>query len=442
MGGYRRAGLVVARDLGRRLPGVGLRSLHRAFAAPGATLQELFWYPLLGHALAFYWLIEAVRGYASTGAPLAILIFVLFLVVGAVQFLVLGFLYRRLRSAALAVLILEALGLRIFPWYFGHTQLAFGPLVQVAELGGVLLVSFVLMWAAESRWGLLILGAAVAYGLAAPAFPAGTVPVVLVQGNVGNREDVARYAELSRGHEGKLVIWPESALHAPIFDGFRQRADEPRLAPVVGPCLFGAYSWDDQHNIYNTAFAMLSDGALLPPYHKRVLLPFAEHAYLAPVQLAPGRESTLFSLSGLKIGPLICYEDTLPGTVRQSVAAGADVLVNMANDSWFGPLGARQHHAVASFRAVECRRYLARVTSSGLTGVVNPRGVTVASLPLGRPGVLEAAVTPLSGTTPYLRWGDWPLRGLALLALVSAAGYRRSGSAPHSEDDRSTPTES
>lgn len=392
----------------------------------GATLKELFWYPLLGHALAFYWLIEAVRGYASTGAPLAVLIFVLFLIVGAAQFMVLGFLYRKLQSAALAVLVLEALGLRIFPWYFGHTQLAFGPLAQVAEVGGVLLVSLVMTWAAERRWGVLALLVALVYGLSRPGFPVGDVPVVLVQGNVGNREDVPHYAALSQGHPG-LVIWPESALHAPIFGGFRHRSEEPRLAAVPGTCLFGAYSWDDSHNIYNTAFAMLADGTLLPPYHKRVLLPFAEHHFLAPVNLSPGLHSTVFPLAGLKVAPLICYEDTLPGTVRQSVAAGADVLVNMANDSWFGPLGARQHHAVASFRAIECRRYLARVTNSGLTGVVDPRGVTVASLPLGVAGALEARVAPLSGVTPYVRWGDWPLRVVALVAVVVALVRRKGG---------------
>lgn len=396
----------------------------------GPTLQELFWYPLLGHALAFYWLIEAVRGYASTGAPLAILIFVLFLVVGAVQFLVLGFLYRRLRSAALAVLILEALGLRLFPWYFGHTQLAFGPFVQVAEVGGVLLVSLLLLGAAEAvlarrLWMLVAVALALGYGLTRPGFPAGTVPVVLVQGNTGNREDVGQYVSLSRKFAGTLVIWPESALHAPIFDGFRHRSEEPRLAAVTGPCLFGAYSWDDAHHLYNTAFAVLAEGTLLQPYHKRVLLPFAEHAFLAPVNLAPGSVATVFPLTGLHVGPLICYEDTLPGTVRQSVAAGADVLVNLANDSWFGPLGARQHHAVASFRAIECRRYLVRVTNSGLTGVVDPRGVTVASLPLGVSGVLEARVAPLGGVTTYVRWGDWPLRALAVLALLVALARGR-----------------
>ncbi len=394
----------------------------------GATLRELFWYPLLGHALAFYWLIEAVRGYASTGAPLAVAIFVAFLLVGAGQFLVLGFLYRHLRSAALAVLILEALGLRVFPWYFGHTQLAFVPFVQVASVGGVLLVSFLLTWACESRWGVLAFLLALGYGWSLPGVAPGTVPVALVQGNTLNREDVPHYVALSRPYVGKaLVIWPESALHAPVFDGFRSVSQEPRLAGVEGPSLLGAYSWDDEHNIYNTAFAVRADGTLPAPYHKRVLLPFAEHAYLAPVQLSPGAASTVFTLSGLQVGPLICYEDTLPSTVRESVAAGADVLVNMANDSWFGPLGARQHHAVASFRAVECRRWLARVTNSGLTGVVDPRGVTVASLPLGVAGVLSSAVAPLGGETVYLQWGDAPLRGLAVLALLVAVGRWGSG---------------
>jgi apolipoprotein N-acyltransferase len=83
----------------------------------------------------------------------------------------------------------------------------------------------------------------------------------------------------------------------------------------------------------------------------------------------------------VKLAPLICYEDVVPFLARQATALGAQVLINQTNDAWFGnTVAPYQHHMIASFRAIENRRFLLRSTNTGVTAVVDPTGRTLASL--------------------------------------------------------------
>ena len=136
-----------------------------------------------------------------------------------------------------------------------------------------------------------------------------------------------------------------------------------------------------------------------------------------PGDLQFGHEYTLFHTDAppLRIAPLICFEDTLGDLTRRFVAQGADVLVNITNDGWFGHTpGCEQHLAHAIFRAVENRRPLVRAANTGVTCIVDPQGRVTHALrdEHGTPfleGVLFATVdvphdAPL---TFYTRYGDW-----------------------------------
>jgi apolipoprotein N-acyltransferase len=91
-------------------------------------------------------------------------------------------------------------------------------------------------------------------------------------------------------------------------------------------------------------------------------------------KLSDGRE--------VKLSPLICYEDVVPRLAQQAAAAGAEILINQTNDVWFGnTVAPYQHHMIASFRAIENRRFLLRSTNTGVTAVVDPLGRTLAALP-------------------------------------------------------------
>jgi apolipoprotein N-acyltransferase len=112
---------------------------------------------------------------------------------------------------------------------------------------------------------------------------------------------------------------------------------------------------------------------------------------------------------GIRIGSLICYEDLMPDLSRNFVkATGANLLVNITNDAWYGKsVGPWQHARLAQSRAIETRRSLLRVTNTGVTSLVNAKGELVQSLPMFVPEVLKADVDILEGETYYVRYGDW-----------------------------------
>lgn len=153
-----------------------------------------------------------------------------------------------------------------------------------------------------------------------------------------------------------------------------------------------------------------------------ILMPFGEYTPLASVlpflrdinatagQFTAGDAPKVLSFplstgAEVKIAPLICYEDIIPSLAREAVGKGAEVLINQTNDAWFGDTVAPyQHHLIASFRAIETRRYLLRSTNTGLTAVVDPIGRTLASLAPYSEGVLPMDITLSSYRSVFARY--------------------------------------
>jgi apolipoprotein N-acyltransferase len=149
------------------------------------------------------------------------------------------------------------------------------------------------------------------------------------------------------------------------------------------------------------------------------LMPFGEYTPLSSVipflkdinatagQFTAGDAPKVLSFplsSGVevKVAPLICYEDIIPSLASEAVQKGAEVLINQTNDAWFGDTVAPyQHHLIASFRAIETRRYLLRSTNTGLTAVVDPIGRTVVSLAPYSEGVLPMDISLSSYRTVF-----------------------------------------
>jgi apolipoprotein N-acyltransferase len=114
---------------------------------------------------------------------------------------------------------------------------------------------------------------------------------------------------------------------------------------------------------------------------------------------------TLSDNRQVKLSPLICYEDVVPSIAREATARGAELLINQTNDAWFGDTVAPyQHHMIASFRAIENRRYLLRSTNTGLTAVVDPLGRTLASLLPYTESVLPMEVSLLNYSSTYTKF--------------------------------------
>jgi len=188
----------------------------------------------------------------------------------------------------------------------------------------------------------------------------------------------------------QLLIWPESALPAPVledresFEYVTHIADSGHV-----DLLLGAID-EEPRRVYNAAL-LIRRGSDPQIYRKVHLVPFGEYipfrhsfplfARIAgdqvPEDFDAGDEFTVFELSGDRgrVAPLICFEDTIGDLTRQFVLRGADLLVTVTNDGWFlRSAGSRQHLANAVFRCVETRRPMVRAANTGVTCFVNDLG--------------------------------------------------------------------
>jgi len=173
---------------------------------------------------------------------------------------------------------------------------------------------------------------------------------------------------------------------------------------------------------------------MLGRYDKRHLVPFGEYVPLRKLlffvdplaggaigEFAPGREATVFSTSIGRFGVIICYEAIFPDEVRNFFLGGADFLVNITNDAWFGRSAApAQHLAMAAFRAIENRTYLLRAANTGISAIVAPDGRIVQASRLFTPAVLSATIVPRRGISFYTRHGDLFAWGTVAVALAAA----------------------
>ena len=186
------------------------------------------------------------------------------------------------------------------------------------------------------------------------------------------------------------------------------------------------------------------DAGLAESYDKQVLVPFSEYdppamglvePLLAPLLegpgYSPGRDATVFRRGPAALSTPVCFEITYPALTREFRENGAELLLNLSNDAWFGRTGyADMHFHHALFRAVELRSWLVRGANTGISAVVDPAGRVVESLGVFAEGVITAEVRPSSRTTLYARFGDVPM--LLFLALVLIGTYLGAGFRPRS----------
>jgi len=430
----------------------------------------------------FYWLYTTIADFGGMPFVAALPVFALFVTGTAVQFLLWSIIWYLLPTsldrvglrAALSWLTTLVVCIRIFPWDFGHTQAAFLQFVQVADIGGVTLISVIMLWTAESillalqqRFSLgllcgpivciasLLYGTCVMDRITAAYGP--SLRVVLVQGNVSlaQKHDVTyftvnreRYLTISKSvsHADSLIVWPESTI-TDFIPADLPHARYAKILPFLGDgsaFLVGGLTFDEQRRMFNSALLIRPDGSLSPPYNKVILMPFGEFTPFSKIfpwikNLNPtagdftsgeGAPVVTFTLSNgteVPIGPLICYEDVVPSMASHAVNHGAQLLVNLTNDAWFGnTVQPYQHHLIAGFRAIETRRFLVRSTNTGLTAVVDPLGRTLAELPPYSEGTLETSVNlmkyePIYGPGVQLGWN----MVAAIVTLVSLASLIR-----------------
>jgi apolipoprotein N-acyltransferase len=308
--------------------------------------------------------------------------------------------------------------------------------------------------------------------------------VRLVQGNVGQdikftpahiQQTIATHLRLAvtptqlGTPSPQLVLLPETALAVfqhqlspTVWNAWRALAAEQQSTLMMGAALFdratGTYTNSVIGIDHTTPLEALTSGHNAMRYDKHHLVPFGEFVpwgfrWFVDLLAIPmgdfnrgSAQQRPFAVAGQHIAPNICYEDVfgeellpalmpapLSGTSTLARAAasqpGATILANFSNLGWFGDSWAlRQHWQMARMRALETSRPMLRATNTGMTGVIDPQGRTLASLPPHRAAVLDISVQGQRGLTPYSSVGNLPV--LLLTGFVLLIGFFRRNKHP------------
>lgn len=273
-------------------------------------------------------------------------------------------------------------------------------------------------------------------------------------GELGGQDEPARETG-DRGISSlpRVVVWPESPMNFAYArdDVFREivgRFARTEQTSVI----FNSLEPAPAGGAYNSAIMVNEAGRLVAQYDKIRLLPFGEYVplprWFPPAWLVsgivgdftPGANYTLLPIGRTQAGVFICFESAFPSIARKFADAGADVLINISNDGYLGETPVlRQHLANAVFRGVENRRAVLRVTNTGISARITPRGEVLDATGSFQPAVRTWTISRATGgKTFYTRHGDLFVAlcaalGVALLATTFKFNGR-SKTAPASSD--------
>ncbi|HEV8586538.1 MAG TPA: apolipoprotein N-acyltransferase [Methylomirabilota bacterium] len=362
-----------------------------------------------------------------------------------------------------------------FPWgTLGYSQYLQLRVIQIAELAGVHGVSFVLLAVNAAIAGCVVLrraralaGLGAAAVLVAATLGFGTLRlhepappaigrVSIIQPSIEQplkweprhtQETLGIYFALLRlvaRERPDLVVWPETA--APtilrrdpaLVERFRAAAAE-----LKAPMLLGSVDAAGNPPRFRNTVFLITDRGIVGRYDKIHLVPFGEFVPLSGVlgfvrgwaefiaELEAGSRAVVFKTPPAPVGVVICYEGIFPDLFREFVRDGAQLMVNMTNDAWFGRTsGPEQHLTMYPFRAIEHRVTIVRAANTGVSAFIAPSGIIVRRLHLFERGVLTESVLPRTRHTLFTRLGDWiGLLSLAVTTAAVAAAWRRPAAA-------------
>jgi apolipoprotein N-acyltransferase len=326
------------------------------------------------------------------------------------------------------------------PWSFlGHSQYPWLGIIQISDITGVYGISFLIVLTNISVFlaiknlstkkraaailflpmllPILLISATLIYGsirldqfsppnlLANLATAPNQKSIAVVQISVSQEDKwdkekwkgiLSTLLELSENalKEGAtIVVWPETTV--PFY--LEQQIPDPvkQLFRKYQATLFTGgprYTGAPGNYIFHNSAYQIHDGNIINIYNKIHLLPFGEYfplgfidvlrlRYSAPRHYSAGNESIVFNDPTGRFGALICFEVLFPELTRKLVARGADFIVNLSNDAWFGRTSEHyQHFSMAVFRAIECRRPLVRSSNTGISGFIDATGKIISRI--------------------------------------------------------------
>jgi apolipoprotein N-acyltransferase len=441
---------------------------------------------LIAYLGLIYWVVVAVHRYGDIPLPLAIPILLLLVLYLSLYWGVFAFLASYIKDKAEWVMLLALPALWVgleflrsfllsgFPWALvGYSQYLNTPFVQIADITGVYGVSFLLIlcntllflwivrWRGRKRvplqgtiFTLVLLALTVAYGywkINVPMMTEKGLQIGVAQGNIAQdikldrttqKQTLTIYRTLTlqlKGQSPVLIVWPETAVPFSFPSGKALDGVVKTIPQEVGSyLLFGSLYKEEEKETtyYNRAYLLSPKRRILGQYDKMHLVPFGEYVPLSSFfpffnslvgigNITPGEEVVIFELPRAKFGTLICFEVIFPELCRKFVRNGADFMVTITNDAWFGRTSAPyQHLSQATFRSIENRIWLVRAANTGISAFVDPWGRINTASGLFTREVLTGEIN-LRGSkiTFYAQYGDafaifCSLLGICLIGYV------------------------
>jgi apolipoprotein N-acyltransferase len=427
---------------------------------------------IVGHGGGFSWIVTMLRQFADAPWPLAVLALLLLAAANGLVFAVWAWATRLITRDAgwntawvspVVWTAAERFWPQLFPNYLGASQYKLSLVTQIADLTGILGVTFLVIYVNSTIHAVIervrgrhqhpwrpvavlaaVLSVVLAYGAVRisvvdrAASSAETLAVGLVQTNRGAgdkhvdqgtflREHQEMSRELVTAQQLDLIVWPESIL------GMQLETREGTVAPALlgglrTPVLFGAVLELDERGerrMYNSAVLVDGTGRISAIYDKMVLVPFGEYIPFGETfprlyswspysgRFWKGENSEPLLLNGAALSVNICYEDIFPGHVRMLMQGGRsnripEAMFNLTNDSWYGDtIEPMEHLVLASFRSIEHRRSLVRSTNTGISAVVDPVGRIDHRTAQWTKASLTSRIPLMQGRTVYAVAGDW-----------------------------------
>lgn len=430
----------------------------------GLDYLSVFILGVIFHLISVPWLVSTMEIFGGLNTVVASFVFLGYCLLSSIQFLLIAFLYKRLLprisilALPLAWITADFLIPKLFPWQLTYSQLWFTAFAGNAEYFGSPVLSFIMMLlavlllekpktAVSSFICLTLFGHLLNNRALTDIDSAKKIKIALLQGNV-SLDDKASAAKFSENIElyremsdkafvagADLVVWPESVINRPFeLTQITQAKELPVLKNQPGDLLLGILTATDA-GLQNSAIGLNPEGKYAGVYHKQVLMPFGEYLPLENYfpslrELSPntgnflaGKEQPAISFdSGVKAALLICYEDMLPSVSF----VDSNVLINITNDAWYGLSNAPyQHHLLASFRAIENRKFLLRSTNTGYTVILDSLGRVVSDAEIFVKKTVDAEVPLLERETVINSTRDLLSKILVLGSLLVICLKRR-----------------
>lgn len=424
-----------------------------------------------------FWLFTSIHTYGNTSTPVALLMIavmglVMGLFHGALAVVFNRFFGKQPLSFASLWVMQEWLKTWLFtgfPWLFvGYAYTDQPWLTSLAPIFGVLALSFISVFMSASlveagrkntRFLIpatgLVLASVITWLMNPQWTTAKSTPplkVSLIQGNIPQDmkwlveyqvQTMAIYAGLSQSEWGRdIVLWPESSIPMfqtdamPFISQIVQVAKDRNTAWLTGIPYLDVAEYDPKVDnyepFYNSVIALGADAKGL--YKKQNLVPVGEYIpfegalnWALPdlmggsMSFRSGKSNQApLAVKHNKIGVAVCYEVAYPDTTRRN-AMGTDFLLTVSNDAWFGTsAGPLQHLQMVQMRAIETGRWFMRATNTGVTAIIDDKGQIVAKAPQFTRTVLRGDIQSRTGTTPFMRWGSYPVLVLASLLLLAS----------------------